>query len=190
MASGKTRDRRYLKCSCRHVAKDACIGSFISMDKLERLVLNEINRLADEFLDKDELEQKMEFCTTLQDRKERLISDIASYEKKVQEYTKGIQGLYMDKVKGLISESDFVAMSAEFSSERSRLERVITDGQHQLTDIEEKIQVGDNRRELVEQYSHMEHLTREIVEQLIDYISVSKRIPGTRDVPIEIHWNF
>jgi hypothetical protein len=96
----------------------------------------------------------------------------------------------MDKVKGLISESDFVAMSAEFSSERSRLERVITDGQHQLTDIEEKIQVGDNRRELVEQYSHMEHLTREIVEQLIDYISVSKRIPGTRDVPIEIHWNF
>lgn len=24
----------------------------------------------------------------------------------------------------------------------------------------------------------------------IDYISVGKRIPGTRDVPIEIHWNF
>ena len=30
----------------------------------------------------------------------------------------------------------------------------------------------------------------EIVEILIDYISVGKRIPGTRNVPIEIHWNF
>ena len=49
---------------------------------------------------------------------------------------------------------------------------------------------GDNRRELIEQYTNLEHLTREIVETLIDYISVGKRIPGTRDVPIEIHWNF
>ena len=29
-----------------------------------------------------------------------------------------------------------------------------------------------------------------IVETLIDYISVGKCIPGTKDVPIEIHWNF
>jgi len=25
---------------------------------------------------------------------------------------------------------------------------------------------------------------------LIEYIVVDKRIPGTRDVPVEIHWNF
>ena len=55
---------------------------------------------------------------------------------------------------------------------------------------EEKIAAGDNRRELIEQYTNLEHLTREIVETLIDYISVGKRIPGTRNVPIEIHWNF
>ena len=60
----------------------------------------------------------------------------------------------------------------------------------QLTEIEEKIAAGDNRRELIEQYTNLEHLTREIVETLIDYIYVGKRIPGTRDVPIEIHWNF
>ena len=55
---------------------------------------------------------------------------------------------------------------------------------------EEKIAAGDNRRELIEQYTNLEHLTREIVETLIDYITVGKRIPGTRNVPIEIHWNF
>ena len=56
--------------------------------------------------------------------------------------------------------------------------------------IDDKIAVGDNRRELIEQYTNLEHLNREIVETLIDYISIGKRIPGTRNVPIEIHWNF
>ena len=42
---------------------------------------------------------------------------------------------------------------------------------------------GDNRRELIEQYTNLEHLTREIVEILIDYIVIGKRIPGTKDVP-------
>ncbi len=53
-----------------------------------------------------------------------------------------------------------------------------------------KIAVDDNCRQIIEQYSNLEHLTREIVEILIDYISIGKRIPGIRDVPIEIHWNF
>ena len=157
---------------------------------MERLVIDELNRLSAEYLDKDELEQNIEFCDNLQGQKNRLLTDIAAYQKKVAEYSKGIRELYMDKVKGLISESDYVEMSKEFTTDRDRLERVIADGEKQLSEIEEKIAAGDNRRELIEQYTNLEHLTREIVETLIDYISVGKRIPGTRDVPIEIHWNF
>ena len=83
-----------------------------------------------------------------------------------------------------------IEMLKEFTVDRDRLDRMIAGGQKQLSEIEEKIEAGDNRHELIEQYTNLEHLTREIVETLIDYISVGKRIPGTRDVPIEIHWNF
>lgn len=190
MTSSKKHEKRYLQCSSRHLAKDACIGSFISVDKLEQLVIAELNRLSAEYLDKDELEQNIEFCDNLQGQKTRVLSDIATYEKKIAEYSKGIRELYMDKVKGLISESDYVDLSTDFITERDRLERVIADGEKQLSEIEEKIAVGDNRRELIEHYTNLEHLTREIVDTLIDYISVGKRIPGTRIVPIEIHWNF
>ena len=154
------------------------------------MVIDELNRLAAEYLDKDELEQNIEFCDNLQGQKKRLLSDLTVYQKKVDEYSKGIRELYMDKVKGLISENDYVEMSKGFTTERARLERGIVDGQKQLGEIEEKITVGDNRRQIIEQYSSLEHLNREIVEILIDYISVGKRIQGTRDVPIEIHWNF
>jgi len=190
MRSSKNRGRHYLQCSNRHVAKDACIGSFISVEKLERMVIDELNRLAAAYLDKDELERNIEFCENLQGQKKQLLDTLAAYEKRIAEYTKGLRDLYMDKVKGLLNDSDFSALSKEFSSEKSRLERVLLDGQRQLAELEDRIALGDNRKALVERYVNLEHLTREIVEILIDHITVGKRIPGTRDVPIEIHWNF
>lgn len=190
MHSSKNRGKHYLKCSSRHVAKDACIGSFVSVDKLERMVIDELNRLSSEYLNKDELEQNIAFCSNLQEKKSCILSDIAVYQKKIAEYSKGIRDLYMDKVKGLLSESDYVELSKDLTTERARLEHVIADEEKRLSEIDAKIAAGDNRRELIKQYTNLEHLTREMVEILIDYISVSKRIPGTRDVPIEIYWNF
>ena len=153
-------------------------------------MIDELNHLAAEYLDKDELEQNIEFCDNLQEQKAHLLSNMAVYEEKIAEYSKGIRELYMDKVKGLLSENDYVEMSRDFTTERDRLARVFADGEKQLSEIEEKITAGNNRRELIEQYTNLEHLTREIVDILIDYVSVGKRIPGTKDVPIEIHWNF
>ena len=47
MRSNKQTDgRRYLQCSNRHVSKDACIGSFISVPKLEQAVIKELNRMS------------------------------------------------------------------------------------------------------------------------------------------------
>ena len=190
MRSSKNHGRHYLQCSNRHVAKDACIGSFISVEKLERMVIDELNRLAAAYLDKDELERNIEFCENLQGQKKQLLDTLAAYEKRIAEYTKGLRDLYMDKVKGLLNDSDFSALSKEFSSEKSRLERVLLDSQRQLAELEDRIAVGDNRKALVERYVNLKHLTREIVEILIDHITVGKRIPKTKDVPIEIHWNF
>ena len=82
MRSSKSHGQHFLQCANKHVAKDACIRAFISVDRLERMVIDEINRLSAEYLDKDELEQNIEFCNNLQDRKKRLISEIAACNKK------------------------------------------------------------------------------------------------------------
>ena len=190
MRSSKNRGKHYLQCSNRHIAKDACIGSFISVDKLEQMVIDELNRLSKEYLNKDDLEKKIEFSGNLQIQKESILKNIASYEKRVRELSKGIRELYMDKVKGLISDADYAEMSKDFTGDRDRLEELISDGRRQIEEIEGKIKAGDNRREIIERYTNLKHLNREMVEVLIDYISVGKRIPGTRSVPIEIHWNF
>ena len=153
-------------------------------------MIKELNRLSAAYLDKDALEQNIAFCENLQEKKKQIFDHIAVYEKKAEEYTKGIRDLYLDKVKGLLSEGDYVALSKDFTKERDRMGRMIQEGKTRAADLDETIAAGDDRRELIEQYTNLEHLTREMVETLIDYISVGRRIPGTQDVPIEIHWNF
>ena len=67
---------------------------------------------------------------------------------------------------------------------------MIGETQKQLRVIEKKIRTGDDHRQLLKQYTNPEYLDREIVETMIDFILVGKRIPGTKNIPIEIHWNF
>ncbi|MBQ6875964.1 MAG: DUF4368 domain-containing protein, partial [Lachnospiraceae bacterium] len=160
------------------------------VDNLEQLVVDELNRLIGEYLNKDELAKKIMFCGNLEVQKDLSLSRLAAYERKATEFSKGIRDLYMDKVKGIIAENDYLQMSAEFTDERDRLERMIADEEKKLTEIEEKINAGDNRRELIKRYTNLEHMNRTMVEILIDHILVGKRIPGSKDVPIEIHWKF
>ena len=190
MRSHKSHGNHYLQCPNRHIAKDACTGAYISVDKLEKTVIKELNRLTAEYLDKDELERSIEICSDLQAQKNSLVSELDTYSKKIAEYSKAIRDIYMDKVKGLICENDYTEMSKDFTAERDRLERAAAEYERLLTELDKKIKIGGNRRELAERYTHPEHLNREIVEMMIDYIIIYKRVPGTRDVPIEIHWNF
>ncbi len=190
MRSSKKGEERYLKCPEHHVSKDSCIGSFISVDKLERMVIDEINRLSAEYLDKDELAQKAEFCNSLSEQRQSLLTELAAYEKKLAEYAKGLRELYMDKVSGVVSADDFAILSKDMTAQKERLEKAIACTKNEISAVDGKIKAGDNRRELIEQYTNLTRLSRDIVEVMIDYISVGRRIPGTRDVPIEIHWNF
>ena len=181
--------QHYLHCPNRHYAKDSCAGAFISVNRLEQYVLKEIDALAEQYLDKDELEQKLEFDSTMQRKKKQILAEIAAYEKKAREYATGIRDLYLDKVRGLLSECDYLELSQNFAEDRSRIQALIEEKEKQLADVEEKLEAGDTRRAIIEKYAHLDHLPREIVEILIDYITVGKRVPGTRNVPIEIHWN-
>jgi len=190
MRSTKNRGRHYLQCSNRHVAKDACIGAFISVKKLEQIVIDELNQLSAEYLDMDELERKVDFCNSMDAQKAQLLETRSAYHKRADECARCIRELYLDKVRGIVSEPDFLDMSREFSSEKERLEQQISSVDLQLEEIEARIVAGDNRRTLIEQYTNLEHLSREMVEVLIDYIVVGKRSPGEKDPPVEIHWNF
>ena len=138
----------------------------------------------------NELERNIACSNHYENQKTQIRETITAYEKKIQEYTTAIRELYMDKVKGILTESDYLDLSKAFTSEKSRLEQNLGYAKNQLTEIEMRKETGNQKKALIEKYMNMEHLTREMVDALIDHIDVGRRIPGTKDVPITIYWNF
>ena len=190
LRSGKRGEWRFLTCPNRSVSKDACGGAFISVSRLESKVMEELKRLAEIYLDEDALEQGIQWNDDYEKQKSNVTGQMKSYEKKIQEHTKALRELYLDKVRGILTEEDYLDMTKAFSVEKKRMEEALEMYREHLQEIEERKKTGENRKELVEKYIHAEHLTREMVEALIDHVDVGRRISGSRDVPITIYWNF
>ena len=190
LRSTKNRGRYYLQCQTRHISKDACVGTFMPVAELEQMVIAELNRLSATYLNKDELERKIEFATNIQRRHKELQGVICTYEKRITECSRAIQGLYMDKVKGLLDDNDFIKLSEVFRADRSNLENMISAAKIELQELDQRLQEGNDRRNLIEQYTNVDHLTREMVEILIDHIVIHRRTPDTKRIPIEIFWDF
>ena len=153
------------------------------------MVVSELNRFLEAYLDQEELERHMQWDTNLQKQKKRILENRNAYEKKIKEYAKAIRNLYLDKGRGILSEEDFLEMTREFTLEKRRMAGMLLQAKEELTEVEARIEAGD-AKELMQQYINVDHLTREMVEKLVDHINVGRRIPGTRTVPVEIHWNF
>ena len=190
MRSSKSRGRHYLKCESRHVAKNACIGSFASVRELEGTVVTELRDLIAQYLDYDQLEGQITVNDEWEIRCSELEAQAKQYQKKQDDYSKSLRELYMDKIRGVISEQQFIDFSREFSSEKGRLEEVIKAIQCEIELLEQKINAPINRAKIIEEYTDIIELNRVMVETLIDHVVVGKRNPETKELPIEIHWNF
>ena len=139
--------------------------------------------MAQEFLDKDEATESVAFCKDLQKQKKCLQKEINTYRQKQEEYTTGIRKSVPRQGKGTADRAGLSCYVEDFAGERDRLEHVIEDGEKQMRELEERIAIGDNRRALVEKYMNIEHLNREMVDTLIDYVTVGRRAKARKRFP-------
>lgn len=190
LRSSENRGKHYLMCPNRHISKDACIGSFISVERLEGMVKAELQKLIESYLDVDELVKNISYPQNNKELKEKLLKKIEFHRKKAEEYSRLIKEVYIDKCNGIVAESDYIAMSKEFYAEREK-EKVLLDSLNvELADFELSHDEEEAREALIKGYTSVEKLSRECVEILVDHIAVGKRIDGSRNVPVEIYWSF
>ena len=190
LKSNKNRGKHYLQCQTKHIAKDACIGTFIPVAELEQIVVDELNRLSDIFLDMDVLESVVEIGNDITQRRQKVIQNIAILERRAEVYSKAIRDLYLDKIKGILHEDDFVKLAESIRSDRECVAQMIANARDELEELDQRLRAGEDREEWIRQYMNLQHLTREIVDILIDHIVIYRRDPKTKQIPVEIHWNF
>ncbi len=186
----KTHGHQYLQCHTRHVSRDTCSGAFIPLKELEEIVLKEIRTLSKELLEWNELAQRIEYNTNLLVKKEKIQAEEKSYMHKMEELSATLKHLYVDQLTGLITDQDYTEMKGHFQAERENMDILLAACRSRLEEIQARIAIRNNPREIIAQYTSPGNLSRGMTEALIDHIAVGKRNSESRKVPVIIFWNF
>ncbi len=190
MRSGKGRGKHYLKCGTRHVAKDTCIGSFIFVEKLERIVIEELQAMNQEYLDEERLEDEIVLKYSLEEEIAKWKSKSVQQEKNLANLDTAMKNLYLDKVKGEIDVEQFKVLCRELEADKEKARQQRKLFEERVEELQIQMTKQSDKKKIIQEYVHVNKLNRAMVEQLIDYIEVSKRDPETKMLNVEIHWNF
>lgn len=162
-----TRGKRYLQCSTRHAAKTACAGAFLSEEGLQNAVLQQINALIDTYSVQMDLHSA--------EQTDQMNLDQLRTRMQAQ-YRRSLRLLYLDRAAGRISENDAQTLTKQLERDLARLRAP-------QTKPEQPTQTKHICRPL-------RTLTGYTVQLLIQRIEVGRRAPGSRTVPVCIHWRF
>lgn len=187
LKTSKSHEDRYLRCPTRQVDKQSCIGSFVAEKTVERTVLKELNSLIKQYLNVDQLQENI-ILKQFRNDKEKLQKEIAQYQANINKKSKAIKDSYMDKVNGIISQEQFIEFNEEFKKNKQELETLLAERQKKLLDLNNEQETLKSKREVLEKYINVTELSREMVDNLIDYIVVGAKDPITKKKTIEIHW--
>ena len=94
----------------------------------------------------------------------------------------------MDKINGIISEEQFIEFNSDFSRNIEEQKKIIANKKLKLAELENEQETLKSKRELLQKYVNVTELTREMIDNLIDYIEVGAKDPITKKKTIEIHW--
>ena len=95
--------------------------------------------------------------------------------------------MYIDKIRGIITDEQFISLSEQFQIEQQESEKQLKQHQNTISIIDSQQQSMQDNREIIHKLLSFSEITREMVNEMIDHIDIG----GTRrNRIINIYWNF
>lgn len=191
MRQTKSREFRYYKCVQKFMGAD-CKGSFIPVRFLEKAVLEELNKIINTYFDEKAAEEKLHMFNDYEERKNKITIEIKKLKAAVDTNREAIKNLYIDKVKQIISEKEFIDFKEDFENDIIRKQDNICNLEEQYDKLVKASENTNYKKELLEKYRNVTELNRYMVDVLIDYIEIGRNDQKKRNElpPITIHWRF
>lgn len=190
------RDRVYYHCGFAARHRDYCSGCSITEKMLEEYVLLELKDNIKKYIDTDVISTMIEVEKENEAEKSGLEKRLKVLQKEMKTKDDAITSLYIDKVKGTISEDQFIVLNQLFLNEREglcqkirKLEEKIGEINLSKKDMLHALDEEKAKREAIAQYLEIEEFTREMIVELIDYVVV-ENLEGRNNKRLEIHWKF
>ncbi len=191
--SEKTKHRAYLQCKGNkryHICNN---NKSIRMDELEKILLNAINDLLDNYYDKNDLKELYEIR---EEQDTNNINSIKALEKEKEDLNKKIsnnktyyRNLFEEKVKGVISEDMFQIMSKDYFNEIEIMLNRIEIIDKEIDSLKEDKKEKKQADKILKKYKHIYSLNKVILDEFIDKIYIGEFDKETKTRDIEIVWN-
>lgn len=186
--SYKLRDGRYnyLLCRTRKTTNGLCHNEHsIRRDELERIVVNEINKLLDKYFDEKQI-GKLEQAKLDNTNQVNIVSQIKDLEAAIKRTNARIAQMYTDKLDGVITIKEFSAFREHCQNELKASEKRIELLKAKLAECKNnKAQIDTG--EILEKYRKIDALTFEIANEFISKIYIGK-LENDKPREIKIEW--
>ena len=153
----------------------------ISGLKLESVVLSEINKLLHNYCNMNDI------TIEYQDGKEKVEDTINNIQKQITTKENQITKLFESYTEDLITKEQFKSLNEKFIKEIEQLKANLQKNNLILQKKQDKDYQITKRNEIIKKYSHIEELTKPIVDVFINMVYIDKVVPN-EDRNIIIDW--
>lgn len=146
-----------------------------SIPILENLLITNIKKVCSLYINKNLKEELVNIAEVKkEDSENNYESKLQELEKKIEDSSMYIRNLYIDKVRGIITERDYIDLQKGFENERQNYEKQkeqlikLVNKQKTKKEDQEKI------KKLAEEFVSLNQPTKELLNQLIEKITISE----------------
>ena len=148
-----------------------------SIPILEKLLIANIKKVCSLYINKNLQEELMKIAegeNAKENPKDIYNKQIESINQKIEDTSLYIKNLYIDKVKGIINEKEFVELSKSFESERQNYIKQKEELIKLCNKIETRKKDNDRIEKIAKEFISLEKPTKELLQQLIEKITISE----------------
>ena len=157
---------------------------------MQDIVIERLREYISNYLDESNIAHSLEVNSDINNRIKNLQNESCNIEKQLQQSTQVLKNLYFDKVKGQITEDQFIELNESISADKVGLTKRKEDIEKWINELNEKSRNKDKWSDIVKQYKDFKELTHTMVGELIDYIEIGEKNKETGEQRVKIHWFF
>ena len=186
--NSKKNSKTHPYITCSDAKARGCYPLSMNYEKLEQHIISIVKKICRIYADNKVFTRVYEkYQNKTLDIKKDYRNKMSQINKTINEINSNLDKMYIDKLKGILQEEDYIRVSKKFNFERTKLNEQKKELEQKLSQIEQKEENTDIKKEideLIENFLRFEKIDKIYLYRLINKIEIDK------DKNIYIYFNF
>lgn len=180
-------NERYFICPMKKF--DICTGVSAKYQIVYDAVFGQFQQFTAQYINEETLDALIEEENSLIQRRTEISGHLADTEQRLRDAELAFENLYMDKVKGVLSEEQFLLLSRSLNESQAMHKKKLLTLRQELDSLCTQMDPGVEKKRAIRKYVDVKELTREAVDEFVDEILV-KNTDKKNQKAVTIKWKF